>query len=315
MNALHHGPVTPAAPAPASAPAIINGLSVDVEDWFQVGAFEKVIARGEWEGIKTRVEDNVYRIIDLLAEADVSATFFTLGWVAQRHPGMIRRIADAGHEIASHGYDHTRVFTLSRREFAEDIRKSRDIIENCAGMAVKGYRAPSFSIDHRTPWAFIELAEQGFAYSSSVAPVVHDHYGWPEAPRFAFRPLPWSQLIELPVTTAMLGQRRVAAGGGGFFRVLPYGFSRWAIRQVNRAEGRPAVFYFHPWEIDPDQPRVGHAPLRSRLRHYTGLARMATKLRDLVHEFRWGRMDLVAHREAGHAVDLVLTERAAEAAA
>lgn len=287
-------------------PAIINGLSVDVEDWFQVGAFENVIDRGEWDSIKTRVEDNVYRVIDLFAEADVSATFFTLGWVARRHPNMIRRIVDAGHEIASHGFDHARVFTFTRKEFAEDIRKAREIIEDCSGVRVTGYRAPSFSIDGRTPWAFAELAEQGYAYSSSVAPVVHDHYGWPEAPRFAFKPLPWSDMIELPVTTAMLGGRRVAAGGGGFFRVLPYGFSRWAIRQVNRADKRPAVFYFHPWEVDPAQPRVAHAPLRSRFRHYTGLARMAGKLRELVEEFRWGRMDLVAHREAARAEPLVL---------
>ena len=293
-------------------PAVINGLSVDVEDWFQVGAFENVIARGEWDSIKTRVEDNVYRVLDLFAQADVRGTFFTLGWVAQRHPDMIRRIVAGGHEIASHGYDHARVFTFSRREFAEDIRKARSILEDCAGVAVTGYRAPSFSIDQRTPWAFAELAEQGYAYSSSVAPVVHDHYGWPEAPRFAFRPLPWSQMIELPVTTAMLGGRRVAAGGGGFFRVLPYAFSRWAIRQVNREEGRPAVFYFHPWEVDPDQPRVDHAPMRSRLRHYTGLTRMADKLSDLVREFRWGRMDVIAHREAARAGELMPLELSAE---
>jgi polysaccharide deacetylase family protein (PEP-CTERM system associated) len=254
-------------------------------------------------------------VIDLFAEADVTATFFTLGWVAKRHPNMIRRIVDAGHEIASHGYDHARVFTFDRAGFAEDIRKARAILEDCGGVAVTGYRAPSFSIDGRTPWAFAELAEQGFAYSSSVAPVVHDHYGWPEAPRFAFRPLPWSSMIELPVTTAMLGGRRVAAGGGGFFRVLPYAFSRWAIRQVNRQEGRPAVFYFHPWEVDPEQPRVPHAPMRSRFRHYTGLARMAGKLRELVHEFRWGRMDLVAHREAAQAGELVLPASAEDIAA
>ena len=295
----------PQGPFPdAAGPAIVNGLSVDVEDWFQVGAFENVIARGEWDAISTRVEDNIARILDLFAEADVRATFFTLGWVARRHPAMIRRIADAGHEIASHGYDHARVFTFDREAFAQDIRKAREILEDCSGTAVTGYRAPSFSIDQRTPWAFAELASQGYAYSSSVAPVVHDHYGWPAAPRFAFRPLPWSSLIELPVTTAILGGRRVAAGGGGFFRVLPYGFSRWAIRQVNRREGRPAVFYFHPWEIDPDQPRVAHAPLRSRFRHYTGLARMADKLGGLVREFRWGRMDMIAHREAARAGEL-----------
>jgi polysaccharide deacetylase family protein (PEP-CTERM system associated) len=303
MNAPLYPLPDPAGPVP-DGPTVINGLSVDVEDWFQVGAFENVIARGEWDSIKTRVVDNVYRVIDLFAEADVSATFFTLGWVAQRHPEMIRRIAAAGHELASHGYDHARVFTFDRRTFAEDIRKAREIIEDCAGVQLTGYRAPSFSIDQRTPWAFAELAEQGYAYSSSVAPVVHDHYGWPEAPRFAFRPLPWSSLLELPVTTAMLGGRRVAAGGGGFFRVLPYAFSRWAVRQVNRQEGRPAVFYFHPWEVDPDQPRVPNAPLRSRLRHYTGLSRMADKLNDLVHDFRWGRMDMVAHREAGRAGEM-----------
>jgi polysaccharide deacetylase family protein (PEP-CTERM system associated) len=290
---------------------IINGLSVDVEDWFQVGAFENVIARGEWDSIRTRVEDNVYRILDLFAEADVKATFFTLGWVANRHPGLIRRIADAGHEVASHGYDHARVFTFDRKAFAHDILTARQIIEDCSGQPVTGYRAPSFSIDHRTPWAFAELAEQGYAYSSSVAPVVHDHYGWPAAPRFAFRPLADADLIEVPVTTAMLGGRRVAAGGGGFFRVLPYGFSRWAIRQVNRREGRPAVFYFHPWEIDPAQPRVAHAPVRSRFRHYTGLARMAGKLRGLIGEFAWGRMDDVARRESLRADHFTVTAHAA----
>ncbi len=280
---------------------IVNGLSVDVEDWFQVGAFENVIERGEWDGIGTRVEDNVARILDLFAEAQVSATFFTLGWVAKRHPAIIRRIAEAGHEIASHGYDHARVFNFDRKSFGEDIKLARDILQDCSGQKVTGYRAPSFSIDQRTPWAFMELAEQGYDYSSSVAPIAHDHYGWPEAPRFAFRPLPWSQLVEIPVTTAILGGRRVAAGGGGFFRVLPYAFSRWAIRQVNRREERPAVFYFHPWEIDPEQPRVANAPMRSKLRHYTGLQKMAGKLGELVHEFRWGRMDLLAHREAKRA--------------
>ena len=283
--------------------AIANGLSVDVEDWFQVGAFEDVIDRSDWEGIATRVEDNVLRILDLFDGAGAKATFFTLGWVAERHPKLIRAIADRGHEIASHGYDHARVFTFNRTEFAEDIRKARKILEECSGQAVTGYRAPSFSIDPRCLWAFEELAEQGYAYSSSVAPVTHDHYGWREAPRFAFRPVDGSSMIEIPVTTAMLGGRRVAAGGGGFFRVLPYAFSRWAIRQVNNQDQRPAVFYFHPWEIDPDQPRVGNAPIRSRLRHYTNLDKMAGKLADLVAEFRWGRMDDLAQREA-HRADL-----------
>ena len=277
---------------------VVNGLSVDVEDWFQVGAFEDVIERGDWDGLADRVDRNVREILDLFDEVEAKATFFTLGWVARRHGPLLREVAARGHEIASHGWDHRRVFTMERAEFAEDIAKASKAIEDAAGVRPTGYRAPSFSIDQRTPWAFMELAEQGYAYSSSVAPVSHDHYGWPEAPRFGFKPLPWAPLVEIPVTTAMFAGRRLAAGGGGFFRVLPYGFSRWAIRQVNRREERPAVFYFHPWEIDPGQPRVAGAPLKSRLRHYTNLERMAPKLRQLIREFAWGRMDLLARLEA-----------------
>src|SRR5690606_18137954 len=225
-------------------------------------------------------------------------TFFTLGWVAQRHGALLREVARRGHEVASHGWDHQRVFRLGREAFAADIAQARKAIEDQTGIQVTGYRAPSFSIDRRTPWAFTELAEQGYLYSSSVAPITHDHYGWPEAPRFAFRPLPASSLIEIPVTTAMFAGKRLAAGGGGFFRVLPYAFSRWAIRQVNRRDGRPAIFYFHPWEVDPGQPRVAGAPLKSRLRHYSRLQQMAPKLRQLVREFAWGRMDDLALGEA-----------------
>lgn len=277
---------------------LVNGLSVDVEDWFQVGAFEDVIERDNWDGLTTRVERNVDEILQMFDEAGVKATFFTLGWVAKRHPAMMRRISEAGHELASHGWDHARVHTMDRKTFGEDLRKAKHAIEDASGFAVTGYRAPSFSIDQRTPWAYLELAEQGYVYSSSVAPIAHDHYGWSDAPRFAFKPVPWTGLVELPVTTAEFAGKRLAAGGGGFFRVLPYGFSRWAIRQVNRRDGRPAVFYFHPWEIDPGQPRVGGAPLKSRLRHYSRLDSMAGKLRQLVGEFTWGRMDVVAYREA-----------------
>ena len=277
---------------------VVNGLSVDVEDWFQVGAFEDVIERDQWAGLADRVDRNVREILDLFDEAEAKATFFTLGWVAQRHGALLREVAARGHEIASHGWDHRRVFTMDRASFGEDIAKARKAIEDAAGARVSGYRAPSFSIDQRTPWAFMELVEQGYAYSSSVAPVAHDHYGWPDAPRFAFKPLPWAPLVEIPVTTALFAGKRLAAGGGGFFRVLPYAFSRWAIRQVNRREQRPAVFYFHPWEIDPGQPRVAGAPLKSRLRHYTKLDQMAPKLRQLIREFAWGRMDLLAYREA-----------------
>ena len=280
---------------------IVNGLSVDVEDWFQVGAFENTISRADWDGLELRVGDNVARILDLFDEAGVKATFFTLGWVAERNRAAMQSIVNRGHELASHGYDHTRVFTLTRNQFSADIAKARAILEDASGKAVTGYRAPSFSIDARNPWAHEVLAEHGYAYSSSVAPVVHDHYGWREAPRFAFDPLPGSDLVEIPVTTALLGKRRLAAGGGGFFRVLPYSFTRWAIRQVN-SDHRPAVFYFHPWEVDPDQPRVSNASVRSRLRHYTNLSRMAGKLSDLLGDFAWGRMDEVAAKERSRSV-------------
>lgn len=277
---------------------VLNALSVDVEDWFHVGAFERTISRSSWDGLTHRVERNTDAVLALFAEAGVSATFFTLGWVAERYPALIRRIADAGHEVASHGYDHARVFTLSPEAFRADLRRSRALLEDASGQRVIGYRAPSFSIDHRTPWAHAILAEEGYRYSSSVAPIRHDHYGWPESPRFAWRPVAGSDLLELPVTTAEFRGRRLPAGGGGFFRLLPYGFSRWAVRQVNGREERPAIIYFHPWEIDPDQPRVAGAPLRSRLRHYSNLSVMADKLRRLTRDFSWTRVDAIVAREA-----------------
>jgi polysaccharide deacetylase family protein (PEP-CTERM system associated) len=267
-----------------------NALSVDVEDWFQVGAFEKVIARDSWDSLPRRVERNCDAVLALFTEADVKATFFTLGWVAERYPALMRRIVEQGHEIASHGWDHARVFTLTPDAFRADLLRARSVIEDAAGVAVTGYRAPSFSIDARTPWAHAVLAEAGYTYSSSVAPVVHDHYGWPEAPRFAFRPLADAALLELPVTTARLAGRTLAAGGGGFFRLLPYRFSHWAIEQVN-GERQPAIFYFHPWEIDPDQPRPAGAPLKSRIRHYSRLSAMEGKLKKLLGDFEWGRVD------------------------
>ena len=279
---------------------MINALSVDVEDWFQVGAFERTIHRRDWDGLECRVERNVDAVLDLFDNHGVKGTFFTLGWVAERYPAVIRRIVEAGHELASHGYDHQRVFTFTPEEFRADLRKSRALLEQAGGVAVTGYRAPSFSIDARTPWAHRILAEEGYHYSSSVAPIVHDHYGWPEAPRFAFHPVEGNDLVELPVTTAKLGGRTLAAGGGGFFRLLPYGFSRWAIRQVNRRDARPAILYFHPWEIDTAQPKVAGAPLRSRVRHYTNLGVMAPKLSRLMGDFRWGRIDaLLAGQKEG----------------
>ena len=271
---------------------MLNALSVDVEDWFQVGAFETVITRDQWDNLTHRVERNSDAVLDLFDRAGVKATFFTLGWVAQRYPSLIKRIVDAGHEIASHGWDHQRVFTFEPKQFRSDLAQAKAAIEDAAGATITGYRAPSFSIDKRTPWAHEILAEEGYAYSSSVAPVQHDHYGWPEAPRFAFAPL-GGDFLELPVTTAKLGKRTVAAGGGGFFRLLPYRFSSWAITQVNEDENRPAIFYFHPWEIDPDQPRVANAPLKSKVRHYSRLSAMEGKLERLLKDFEWGRVDHV----------------------
>lgn len=275
---------------------IRNALSVDVEDWFQVGAFEKVIRREDWPRHEVRVERNTDAVLQLFADCGVKATFFTLGWVAERFPALMRRIAEQGHEVASHGCDHKRVFQLTPDAFAQDIRVSKAQLEDASGTEVTGYRAPNFSIDSRTPWAHPLLAEAGYAYSSSVAPLVHDHYGWPEAPRFLWKPLADRDLLELPVSTVRLAGRNFAAGGGGFFRLLPYALSRAAISRVN-AEGRPAIFYFHPWDMDPGQPFVRNAPIRSKLRHYPNLGAMAGKLRRVAHDFSWGRVDAVVRAE------------------
>ncbi|MFD1950604.1 XrtA system polysaccharide deacetylase [Sphingomonas arantia] len=275
-----------------------NAMSVDLEDWFHVGAFENVIPRSDWAGCEDRVARNGDAVLALFDRVGVKSTFFTLGCVAAQHPQLIRKIVAAGHEIASHGWDHKRVFTLTPDEFRADLENARAAIEDAGGVRVTGYRAPSFSIDARTPWAHPVLAEAGYTYSSSVAPVRHDHYGWPESPRYIWRPLADSPLIELPVTTARIGGRTLAAGGGGFFRMLPYAFSRWAIGRANGMEGRPAVFYFHPWEIDPQQPRVANAPLRSKLRHYSRLSAMEGKLERLLKEFAWDRTDHVVARQA-----------------
>lgn len=273
-----------------------NALSVDVEDWFQVGAFENVISRDSWDTRECRVERNTDALLAMFDEADIKATFFTLGWVAERYPALIRRIADAGHELGNHGQNHDRVFTFTAEQFAADLNRSRKTIEDAGGVAVKGYRAPSFSINSNTPWAHEIMAEQGYVYSSSVNPIAHDHYGWADAPRFAFHPIAGSDFVEIPVTTAVLGSRRIGAGGGGFFRMLPYAYSRWAVRQVN-AEARPGIIYFHPWEIDPGQPRVANAPLKSKLRHYTQLDAMAGKLKRLMSDFQWDRLDRIVEME------------------
>ncbi len=275
---------------------VVNALSVDVEDWFQVGAFEKVIDRADWDSLEHRVEGNTDRVLALFEAAGVKATFFTLGWVAERYPALMRRIVDGGHEIASHGWDHQRVFTMGPEQFRADLARARVALEDASGVKVTGYRAPSFSIDARTPWAHAVLAEAGYGYSSSVAPIRHDHYGWAEAPRGAHRPVKDSDLIELPITIARVAGRQVTTGGG-FFRLLPGAITSTAIGAANR-EQRPAIFYFHPWEIDPAQPRVAQAPFKSKLRHYARLGAMAGKLNTLIAGHAWGRMDAVAAREA-----------------
>ena len=275
---------------PHSSDRIINGLSVDVEDYFQVQALASVYPRSGWDGYESRVERNTQLILDLFSEAGVKATFFTLGWVAQRRPGLIRRIAEAGHELASHGFSHLRVDSQCPAEFREDVRKSRGILEDIAGTPVRGYRAATFSVGPRTPWAWRVLEEEGYAYSSSVYPVARDFYGMPDAPRTVYKPDGAAKLVEIPISTVRLGNRNWPCGGGGYFRLLPYGLSRAAIRRVN-GEGAPAVFYIHPWELDPEQPRPAGVPLKSRFRHYTNLSKTGHRLRRLAHDFSWDRMD------------------------
>jgi len=239
------------------------------------------------------------RVLALFERSGILATFFVLGWVGERHPRLIRRIAESGHEIASHGYSHRRVFEQGPEEFRADVRKTKAILESLAGHAVRGYRAASFSIDSRTPWAFAILEEEGHAYSTSVYPIRHDHYGVPDAPRHPYRPNERSRLVEIPISTAKLAGRRVPAGGGGYFRLMPYFLSWRLIDRVNRAEGRPCVFYFHPWEIDPEQPRIADASLRARLRHYVNLASMEGRLERLLGAFSWSRIDRAFQADLG----------------
>ena len=277
--------------AAAAALPIVNALTIDVEDYFQVSAFAPHIARSEWDTRECRVERNVERILALLADAHATATFFTLGWIAERYPGVVRRIGDAGHEIASHGHAHARASEQSRNEFLADIRLAKAIIEDVAGRAVRGYRAPSFSIGTANAWAFEVIAEAGYRYSSSIYPIRHDHYGMPDAPRFAHEVRPG--LLEVPIATMRLLNRNWPAGGGGYFRLLPYALSRWSIGRINAQDRQPAMFYFHPWEIDPDQPRIAGTGVKTRFRHYVNLRRTAPRLARLLRDFRWSRADQV----------------------
>lgn len=271
--------------------AIRNAMSVDVEEWFQVQAFAGTIARDRWDGFAPRVEANTDRILARFAQGGARATFFILGCVAERHPALVRRIAEQGHEVASHGYGHELVHAIGEARFRADIRHAKRVLEDVAGVAVRGYRAPTFSIGPViTPWAHRVLAEEGYAYSSSVFPIGHDLYGAPDAPRGPHRPDP-DGVVELPMTTLKAFGRNLPCSGGGWFRLAPYPLFRTALRRVNVAEKRAGIFYFHPWEIDPAQPRHHAAPARARFRHYTRLASMERRVAQLLRDFAWGRMD------------------------
>lgn len=273
---------------PVNAP--VNAMTVDVEDYFQVQAFASCIDRGSWEQIPCRVEANMDRILDQFAKAGVRGTFFTLGWIAERYPRVVPQIVAAGHELASHGYGHQLVHNLTPEQFHADLSRAKAVLEDQGGVAVKGYRAPTFSIGPRNPWAFEVIEATGHRYSSSIYPVRHDLYGVPDAPRFAHRP--WSgSLIEIPMTTLQLGRRNFPISGGGYFRLVPYAVYRMALRRFNRHENRSGVFYFHPWEIDAAQPRVTGASRMSRFRHYVNIAAVPRRLERLLQDFRWSRMD------------------------
>ncbi|MCW5661941.1 MAG: DUF3473 domain-containing protein [Burkholderiaceae bacterium] len=271
--------------------ATINALTIDVEDYFQVSAFAPHVPRNEWDSRECRVERNVDRILTLLDEHRTRATFFTLGWVAERYPALVRRIVSAGHELASHGYGHERASDLSVDRFFSDVDQAKKILEDVGGVLVRGYRAPSFSIGAGNLWAFDVLARTGYAYSSSIFPIRHDHYGMPDAPRFAHRLS--SGLLEIPATTVRLIGTNLPASGGGYFRLLPYRVSRWMIRRVNLVDQQAAIFYFHPWEIDHTQPRIAGINAKTRFRHYVNLHRVESRLERLLADFRWDRVDRV----------------------
>ncbi len=269
-------------------PSVRNALTIDVEDYFQVSAFAPHIPRSEWNVRECRVERNVECILAMLDEHDTKATFFTLGWVAERYPNVVRRIVDNGHELASHGYGHERATDQTPESFFADINVAKLILEDLSGKAVIGYRAPSFSIGEKNLWAFECLEKAGYRYSSSIYPIHHDHYGMPNAPRHAHAV---GSLIEVPATTLRFMKRNWPASGGGYFRLMPYSLSRWMIERINRIDQMPAVFYFHPWEVDPGQPRIPGVGMKTRFRHYVNIHRMEGRLRRLLADFSWTRMD------------------------
>ena len=272
---------------------LANALTIDVEDYFQVSAFAAHIDRADWPRLECRVEANIERILLLLERRGIHATFFTLGWIAERYPAMLRRVAQAGHEVASHGQAHRRANEQSPAQFAADVRLSKTLIEQLTGHAVQGYRAPSFSIGAGNLWAFDVLQEAGYRYSSSIYPIRHDHYGMPDSPRFAWRPRGPQGVLELPISTVRVRGRNLPAGGGGYFRLMPYVLSRWLLRRINSHDGQAGIFYFHPWELDPGQPRPSGLGAKTRFRHYLNLGRMEARLARLTNDFSWDRMDRI----------------------
>jgi len=268
---------------------IANALTIDVEDYFQVSAFAPHIARSEWNTRECRVERNIHCVLQMLADHNTKATFFTLGWIAERYPQLVRDIVAQGHELASHGYGHERASDQSEDAFFADVQLAKVILEDLSGADVRGYRAPSFSIGKRNLWAFDCLARAGYSYSSSVYPIKHDHYGMPDSPRFAYEVRPG--LTEIPITTLRVLKRNLPSSGGGYFRLLPYALSRWMLGRVNTTDGESGVFYFHPWEIDTEQPRVAGISSKTRFRHYVNIHRMEGRLNRLLGDFKWGRMD------------------------
>jgi polysaccharide deacetylase family protein (PEP-CTERM system associated) len=272
---------------------IRNAMTIDVEDYFQVSAFAPHISRDAWSTMDCRVEANIERILALLSASGVHATFFTLGWIAERYPAMVRRIVAGGHELASHGYGHLRASDQSPEEFYNDVSSAKKILEDIGGQTVLGYRAPSFSIGQNNLWALDTLLNAGYQYSSSIYPIQHDHYGMPDAPRFAFYPNGPEGLLEVPVTTVRLMNKNLPAGGGGYFRFFPYQVSRWMLNRVNRVDHQAGIFYFHPWEIDPGQPRQENIGMKTRFRHYLNLDRMESRIKSLTDDFAWGRMDQI----------------------
>lgn len=273
-----------------AAHSMLNAMTIDVEDYFHVTAFASDVDRAKWSSLESRVENNTLRLLDLFARHQVRATFFVLGWVAERHPALVKRLHESGHEVACHGLTHELVYKQSRETFRKETTYAKALLEDLSGAPVRGYRAATYSIVRESMWALDVLEELGFEYDSSIFPVRHDLYGIPDSPRAPYR-VASGKLLEVPLTTVAIAGQRLPCGGGGYFRLLPYALFRWALRRVNRADRLSAIFYAHPWEIDPGQPRIHGSSLKSRFRHYTNLDATEGRLVRLLKDFRWGRMD------------------------